>query len=211
MSVRPGSHDDRYRDVVVRAGLVVVASFVLGVSTFYAQGLLPEALASFANSASGWTVLTTLLVFWSRLQTRPAAVLGAVSFVLLVLGYTAGAGLRGLTYHPLLFSVVGVVVGPFVGVAASWLRATAVRAALGTALLAGIGVGEAVYGMTVVRASTSPIYWAVIGLVGVVLLVGMVARRIRGAVPVAVAVGGCVVVATVFVFAYVALGGVAVA
>ncbi|MFD6445503.1 DUF6518 family protein [Promicromonospora sp. NPDC060204] len=187
---------------VARAGVVVLLSFVLGGLTSYAQGFLPDAFASFANSASGWTVLTALLLFWSRLRTAPAAVLGAVSFVLLVLGYAVAAQVRGYVYDPLLFSVVGVVAGPFVGVAASWLRATGVRAALGTALLAGIGVGEAVYGLTIIRETTSPVYWTVIGVAGLALLVAQLVRRVRGALPVSLAAGGTVLVAAAFYLAY---------
>ncbi len=187
---------------VARAAVVVVLSFVLGGLTSYAQGFLPDAFASFANSASGWTVLTALLVFWSRPRTAPAAVLGAVSFVLLVLGYTVASQVRGYVYDPLLFSAVGVVAGPFVGVAASWLRATGVRAALGTALLAGIGVGESVYGLTVVRETTSPVYWTVIGVAGLALLVGLLVRRVRGTLPVGLAAGGTVLVAAAFCLAY---------
>ena len=104
---------------LARCGLVLVLSFLLGGLTSYAQGFLPSALSSFANSASGWTVLTALLVYAARLRTAPSAVLGAASFVLLVLGYTAAAHLRGYVYDPVLFSLVGVVAGPFVGVAAS--------------------------------------------------------------------------------------------
>ncbi|WP_369375144.1 DUF6518 family protein [Promicromonospora sp. Populi] len=188
--------------LLVRFGIVVVASFLLGGLTSYAQGFLPDALASFANSASGWTVLTALLVYWSRARTAPAAVLGALSFVLLVLGYMVAADLRGYVYNPLLFATVGLVVGPFVGVAVSWLRATGVRAALGTALLAGIGVGEAGYGLTVIRETTSPVYWSVIGVVGLVLLIGMLARRVRGALPATLAVGGTVAVAVAFYVVY---------
>lgn len=186
----------------VRAGAVVVLSFLLGGLTSWAQGFLPDAFASFANSASGWTVLTALLVFWSRTRTVPAAVLGAVSFVLLVLGYTVASQVRGLVYDPLLFSAVGVVAGPFVGIAASWLRAVGVRAALGTALLAGIGVGEAAYGLTVVGDTTSPVYWTVIGVAGIALLIGLLAQRIRGALAVVLAVGGTAGVALTFYAAY---------
>lgn len=186
----------------VRPGIVVVLSFLLGGLTSYAQGFLPDALASFANSASGWTVLTALLVYWSRARAVPAAVLGAVSFVLLVLGYMVASQVRGYVYDPLLFSVVGLVAGPFVGVAASWLRATGARAALAVALLAGIGVGEAVYGLTVVRESTSPVYWSAIGVAGLALLAGVVVRRVRGSLPVLLAVGGTAVVAAAFYVAY---------
>jgi hypothetical protein len=190
---------------VVRIALLAILSFVLGGLTSYAQGFLPDEIVSFANSSSGWTVLTALLVYWSRARTVPAAVLGATSFVLLVLGYTVASQVRGYFYDPLLFSVVGVAAGPFVGVAASWMRATGVRAALGTALLAGIGVGESVYGLTVVHESTSPVYWTAIGVAGLVLLAGMLVRRIRGALPVALAIGGTAVVATAFFVAYTSL------
>lgn len=187
---------------VVRCGVVVVASFLLGGLTSYAQGgLLPDAFSSFANSASGWTVLTALLVYWSRARTGPAAVLGAVSFVLLVLGYTVAADVRGFFYDPLIWSVVGVVVGPFVGIGTSWLRATGVRAALGTALFAGIGIGECVYGLTVVGETTSPVYWVVIGAISLALLVGMLVRRIQGVLPIVLASGGTAVITLAYLFA----------
>ncbi len=193
----------------VRVAAVLVLSVVLGGLTSYAQGLLPDAALPFANSASGWTLLTVLLVLWSRSSARRAAVLGAASFVLLVLGYTIASDVRGLTYDPLLFSVVGVVVGPFVGVATSWLRARGARAAVGTALLSGIAAGEAVYGLTVVRDTTDPAYWVVIGAVGLALLGGMLARRVRGSRDAAVAIVGTVLVAAAFVAAYSSLSRVA--
>jgi hypothetical protein len=192
----------------LRAVVVLVASVLLGGATSFAQGFLPDAAAPFANSASGWTVLTVLLVAWSRARTSTAAVLGAASFVLLVLGYAAASDLRGLYYDPVLFGAVGVVVGPFVGVATAWLRTTGVRAALGTALLAGVGLGESVYGLTTVAGTTGATYWVAIGVAGLALLAGVLARRLRGALPVTVAAGGTAVVATAFVLAYRALGTV---
>ncbi|WP_125777426.1 DUF6518 family protein [Antribacter gilvus] len=191
---------------LMRIGTVVLLSFLLGGATSWAQGSLPTELSSFANSASGWTVLTAMLVFWSRARTGTAAALGAVSFVLLVLGYSAASHVRGLSYDPVLFSAVGVLAGPFVGLAASWLRATAVRAALGAALLAGIGVGESAYGLTVVRETTSPVYWTLIGAAGLALLIGVLARRARGPMPVALGVGGAALVAVTFYVAYSNLG-----
>lgn len=189
-------------------GAVSGASLVLGLLTYHAQGALPEAWHSFANSASGWTLLTVLLVFRSRVSARIAAALGALSFLLMVLGYTAAARIDGLSYSPLLFGVVALLVGPSIGVAAAWLRTGGVRAAVGTALLAGIFIGEAAYGLTVVADSTSPVYWMAIGVVGGVLLVGMVSLRLRGWTAVTVAVLGAAVVAEAFVAAYTALGQV---
>jgi Family of unknown function (DUF6518) len=199
--------DRRPRATWFRVGVVSVASFVLGMLTFFAQGNLSDAWRSFANSASGWTLLAALLVFSAQASTRLAAVLGALSFVLLVLGYSAGAQLQGLSYSPLLFGVVGLVVGPFVGVAAEWLRHRGVHGALGTALLSGIFTGEAVYGLTVIADSTRPEYWVAIGLVGIILLIAMVSVRLRGWVPITLAVVGTAAVAGAFVAAYTALGG----
>ncbi|GAA4864545.1 DUF6518 family protein [Saccharopolyspora cebuensis] len=63
--------------------------------------------------------------------------------------------------------------------------------------------GETRYGLTVLGDTTDP---TCCGLVGPTLLVGMIARRIRGAVPLAVAVAGAAAIATAFVFAYCGLG-----
>lgn len=188
--------------------VLCVASLLLGVLTFFAQGFLPDAFRSFANSSSGWTLLTAALVIGSRAEAKLAAALGALSFVLLVLGYTAAASLNGLSYSPLLFGVVGLVAGPFVGLAAAWLRSDGIRAALGTALLSGIFTGEAVYGLTVVGDTTRPEYWLTIGVVGIALLVVMAVRRLRGWRSLSLAVAGTAVVAVAFNLAYVALGSI---
>jgi hypothetical protein len=185
---------------------VSAASMLLGILTLHAQGALPDAWRSFANSASGWTLLTALLVFGARASTRLAAALGGLSFLLLVLGYTLAAELEGLFYSPMFFGVVGMIVGPFVGVAAAWLRLRGVRAALATALLSGVFLGEAAYGLTVVADTTSPVYWLVIGAVGGMLLAGMVCLRVRGFLPIAVAVLGTAAVAVAFTASYTALG-----
>ena len=192
---------------------MLVASFLLGGLTSFAQGLLPDAAAPFANSASGWTLLTALLVTWvardPRARTWHAAVFGAASFVLLVVGGDGVADdVRGFVYDPVLFGVVGLLVGPFVGVGAAWLRETGVRAVLGTALLAGIGLGESVYGLTTVVETTGAGYWVAIGLVSLVLLAVMLGRALRGTLHVALTAAGTTVVCAAFVLAYRALGTV---
>lgn len=198
---------ERHAETWVRAAAVVLASFASGMLTFFAQGILPDALTSFANSASGWTLVTVLLLAWARASTPLAAALGAVSFVVLTVGYSASAHLQGLSYDPTLFVVVGIVVGPFVGVATRWLRADSEwRTAAGTALLAGIGLGEAVYGLTAVAATTSPVYWSTIGVVALGLLAVMLVRRIRSALARGATVVGAAAVAGAFLAAYSALG-----
>lgn len=175
--------------------------------TFFAQGFLPDAMTSFANSASGWTFVTVLVLAWARLPTAFAAVLGAASFALLTVGYSTSANLQGLFYDPTLFVVVGVLVGPFVGIATSWLRAeSAWQTAAGTALLAGIGIGEAVFGLTAVADTTSPVYWTLVGVIALGFLVAMLVRRIRVVLPILLAVVGTGAIAGAFVYAYSALG-----
>lgn len=70
--------------------MVLVASVVLGVATSFAQGFLPDAISSFANSASGWTILIVLLVWFIRSRTRLSAVVMtaaiAVAFMLALVG-----------------------------------------------------------------------------------------------------------------------------
>lgn len=198
---------ERQAETWARAAAVVLASFAIGMLTFFAQGILPDALTSFANSASGWTLVTVLLLAWARASTPLAAALGAASFVVLTVGYSASAHLQGLSYDPTVFVVVGVVVGPFVGVATSWLRADSEwRTAAGTALLAGIGLGEAFYGLTAVAETTSPVYWSTIGVVALGLLVVMLVRRIRSTLARGAAVVGAAAVAGAFLSAYSALG-----
>lgn len=191
-----------------RIAIVLAVSLFLGGATSFAQGLLPDAIVSFGNSASGWTLLTALLVFWARLGWLGSGLLGAASFVLLTVGYALVSTWRGFFYDPLLFAVIGVIVGPFVGVAACWLWRRGYRAALGVALLTGIAVGEAYYGLTVVGETTSPIYWILIGVIGLALLGWALVTRIRGVGPVAVALGASAGVAVAFVLAYAQIGAI---
>lgn len=190
----------------IRAVIVALCSVVLGGLTFFAQGFLPEWFTSFANSASGWTLLTTVSVFLAKLRAGLSALLGAVSFVLLTLGYSWAAALSELYYNPMLFSTIGVLVGPFVGLAACWLRERGLRGALATAALAGVAVGESIYGLTIVAGSTSPVYWTLIGLAGIVLLTLMLAGRIRGWMPVVTAVAGTAIVSAAFLVTYSSIG-----
>lgn len=185
---------------------VLAASWSLGFATFHAQGWLPDALAPFANSASGWTLLTACLVAIARPGWRLGAALGAASFVLLVLGYAAAADVADLFYSPVRFGLIGLVVGPFVGAAAASLRDGGRAAAAGTALLGGIGLGESVYGITVVSETPGLTYWVAAGVCALALVGGMLLVRLRRREDRLVAVVGAVVIAVAFGLAYRALG-----
>ena len=189
--------------------LVVGGSLVLGGLTSWAQGALPDALASFANSPSGWTVLTALMIVAVRPAVAAGAVLGVVSFVSLVLGYTVASELRGLAYDPLFWSVVGLVAGPFVGAAAAAVvGGHAVRAALGAGALAGVLVADGIYGLTVVGDTTSPVYWVLCLALGVVL-VAVVAVRLRSRVALTTLAGTAVAATGVLGAGYAVLNGLA--
>jgi hypothetical protein len=191
-----------------RDALVVGAgSLVLGGLTSFGQTVLPDPLRPFANSASGWTLLTALLVWLCRTGPGRSAVLGAEGFVLLVLGYQVVSGLRGFVTSEELFLVLGVLAGPVVGAASSWLRRTDLHGAIGAAVLAGIGVGEGTYGLAVLIASTGWLYWTLIGIAGVALLV-LVARRLDRPRDRWIAGGATAAIAAAFVLAYGAVGGI---
>lgn len=167
---------------------VFVVSVVLGAVTSWAQGFLPDAWAPLANSPSGWAAMTALVVMASRPTLRWGAVLGAVSFVCLVLGYTLGSELRGLAYDPTLWGAIGVVTGPVIGAAAAGTASTrSVPVALGSGVLAGVLVADGIYGLTVVADTTSPVYWTTVLVVGLVVVLAT-PLRLRSLPPTAIMV-----------------------
>lgn len=199
-TVAPHHLRSRGRTVFVGAW-IIVGSLTLGGLTSLAQGFLPDSLTSLANSPSGWTLLTVIMISIPRLRLVPAACLGAVSFVCLVLGYTFVSDLRGLTYNPAFWCAVGLVAGPAVGWSTSAsFDARRLLNVLGSSLIAGIAITDAVYGLTVVSDTTSPVYWWIAGVAGVAFL-GLVALRRQLAGPyVAIQIG--------LTLAWVALGTV---
>ena len=158
---------------------VVAVSLLLGGLTSSAQGLLPDAVASFANSPSGWTILTAAIVAATRPGLRAGAVLGVLSFVSLVLGCAIASELRGLTYDPVLWCIIGVLAGPPVGTAAAALAGPhRTRASVGAGVLAGVFIADGIYGLTVVDQSTSAVYWTACIVAGIAL-VTVTASRFR--------------------------------
>lgn len=190
------------------APAVVGASLLLGGLTSWAQRALPDALASFANSPSGWTALTALLVAAARPSLVRGAALGVASFVALVLGYTVASELRGLTYDPVLWGVVGIIAGPFVGAAAAaTVGHRAAHAALGAGALAGVLIADGIYGLTVVGSSTSPIYWTLCVVAGLAL-VAVMATRLRTPAAAATVVASAVAATGVLSLGYGVLNSV---
>lgn len=161
----------------IDAAWIIVGSLLLGGLTSFAQGVLPDSLGSFANSPSGWTALTVAMIWLRRPSLLLAACLGAVSFVCLVLGYTVGSELRGLSYSPLPWGAIGLVAGPAIGWSTSaTLNPRPLLNAVGSSVLAGVAITDAVYGLTVIADTTSPVYWSIAAAAGVIFL-GLVAFR----------------------------------
>ncbi|WP_165307345.1 DUF6518 family protein, partial [Agromyces binzhouensis] len=156
--------------------LVAAVAFVLGGLTPWGQLLLPAETSSLANSAGGWTIPTALLVVLLARGYREAAVAGAAAFIALTLGYAVASGWRGIAFDPTTWAIIGVLAGPVVGCAAHALRRRGMQLALGTSVLAGILVGEGVYGLTVVAETTSPVWWWIEIAVGAAVLVAGVLR-----------------------------------
>ena len=184
------------------AALVVAICLVLGGVESFAQTVLPEWLRPLSNSASGWTLPPVVLIALFRLRPVPAVVAGALGFVALTVGYAVVSTLRGFADDPVFWASVGIVVGPFVGLAACWLRSTGARAALGAGLLAGIGLGEGVYGLSAITATTGVVYWAAIAAVAVVLLAVVAVLRVRRGPLVALEAATALVVGAAFLAAF---------
>jgi hypothetical protein len=206
LSQTPVSVMRRARTVLLQLIIVLLVSLLLGAATSFAQTFLPDALRPFANSASGWTLLTALAVGLCRARTVPSALFGAASFASLVVGYQFVSGLRGFPTDETLFLIIGLVVGPFVGVAASWLHRGGWRMILGCGVLGGIALGEAAYGLILVSESTGWFYWTLIGAVGLALLAHTTVCQLHSASTRVAAAVLVLAVATGFYFAYTAVG-----
>jgi hypothetical protein len=161
---------------IVTAVLVGVAA---GAVTSLLQGQL-RPLDPFASSAGSWSAIAALLAARTR---RPgfAVLVGVLVLWSLMGGYLLATELRDLsmssTFVP-FWLVCGALGGPFMGLAGSWLRHdTAWRAALAVAALARLLLGEAVYGLTVLAATTGATYWVLQTAVSLALLVGWAVRR----------------------------------
>lgn len=169
---------------IAAIALIVVAAVATGALTSWAQGALPDQFAPLANSAGTWTVLTVLLVAATRCGPVLGGVLGLLAFYLLLVGYALAAAAQGLSYSvgpASIWAIVAIVVGPFIGVCASWLRpSTDDRlVAIGAAVISGVLIGEGVHGLTRIADTTSVGWWIGSVVVGLGVLGWTTARRLR--------------------------------
>lgn len=155
----------------VALAVVAAVSLLFGGATSVAQGLLPAPWAPLANSASSWTLVAVVLVRMMRRKLTLSMLLGVIAFVGLVLGYTLVSNLRGYYYSPWLVVGIGVVAGLPLGAAAAAVRGSGRCAAAGAGLVAGVLLGDSVWGLTQLVSTTGWAYWAGAGLLGIGLLV----------------------------------------
>jgi len=195
------------RSPVVDIIVAVVVGVAAGAVTSLLQGQLGP-LDPLANSVGSWSVLAALLASRTR---RPglAVLVGVLVLWSLMGGYLLATELRGLSMSRtfvLFWLACGVLGGPILGLAGSWLRhRTAWQAALAVVALAGLLLGEAVYGLTVVAATTGTTYWVLQTAVGLALLVGWAVRRRPDTRWLALAVVGTAAGAGAFLLAYTSL------
>ena len=120
-------------------------------------------------------------------------------------GYDLATLARGFavsTSTIVFWGLAAVVVGPVLGVGAAWARGTDPRrVALGVAPLAGILIGEAAYGLTVVAGSTDPRYWIGQAIVGAVAI-AWVGVRTRSLVSILLCALAAAAIAVMFGAAY---------
>jgi hypothetical protein len=163
------------RSAALSAVAVVIGSLLIGGLTSPAQQHLPFELRSLANSAGGWSMFAFLLVWLSHARPVPGAVLGAVSFVLMVESYGIVSFWRG--FSPLVpfstsWTVIALVAGPIIGGAAALVRYASRGWMLASvSVLSLVLIAEGVYGLTIVGETTSPVYWVLELIAGIAFVV----------------------------------------
>lgn len=188
----------------VLATTALVAS-IAGAATAWGQFWLPDALGSLANSSGSWSVVAFVLALRAP---RPgvAASSGTIALLALLAGYVLAAAHRGdpSSRSLLVFwGIAAVVAGPAIGLAAHAIaRGSTGAAVVGVGSIAGVLVGEGIYGLTVVADTTSPPYWWAQIAVGAGFLAAVSVRRLRRARLVGAACGVTAVVAVSFICIY---------
>jgi Family of unknown function (DUF6518) len=187
------------------ASLVVAVAAITGILTPYGEIHLPRSINSAANSAGPWAMITFASVYLSRARGLFAALLGAGSFVIMDLFFYLIFELR-VGYYPhryLAFWVgVAIVIGPLVGLCASWLRSPrALRREIAVAAPSSVLVGEDVF-MLVRLPGVSTIYSVASVVVGLALFACLAAWRLRRAHRIGISLMMCAAAAGLFYTVY---------
>ncbi len=152
-------------DWLVPIGGAVAGGFVVGVATSFGQGLLPDVLAPLANSSTSWSLAAFALAAWlGRGRLVRSVVVAVIAFLAMLLGYDVTTIARGFAISlsmGLFWAAAAVFAGPALGIGAAWIQGREpLRIGAGVAPIAGIAAGEALYGLTVIAATTPTLYWS---------------------------------------------------
>lgn len=184
---------------------VGVAGLLLGALTSFGQTWLPDEARSIANSAGTWSLLAMALASVASSRWR-AAMAGAEALIALVAGYFIASVVRDFAVARSVVTfwmVCAVLVGPVLGLGALWIRSgRAILAAMSAGSIAGVLIGEGVYGLRFIADTTYPPFWWAEVVAGIALLGAVAVARLREALPVVVALGWATVVAAGFVALY---------
>ncbi|TFC04330.1 hypothetical protein E3O42_05420 [Cryobacterium adonitolivorans] len=171
-------HADTRSSALRAAVLVIVGGVLIGGLTSFAQQYLPPSVNSLSNSAGGWTMFSFLIVWLSRARPLLAGFLGIVVFQLLVESYSVVAEWRGFDDgdpFTSIWTIVGLVAGPLLGVAASLVRyAPPVWRALAVTPLSAVLLGEGIWALNTIADTTSPVYWTLEIVLSVVVLLAAI-------------------------------------
>lgn len=185
--------------------VVGVAALALGILTDYGQGWLPARLSSLSNSSGSWALAAFLLALPAR-RALVAASCGALTLIALLGGYVLAAEIHGISQSAAVlafWTIAGLLAGPALGLSAHLVRSGAGRAAaLATGIPAGVLIGEGIYGLRVIAATTYPPYWWAQIILGVLLLTVIAATRLRKTSLAVLAIGSTAVIAVAFVAIY---------
>lgn len=180
-------------------GLAVGVGLAVGGATSVGQAALADAAGSLANSAGPWALAAFLV---ARVARRLPVAIGAaiVTMACSEIGYVLVSRLRDISSSSstvLFWTVAAVLAGVPIGVAAAWTHASdAWRPSAGAGVVAGVLLGEGLYGLDRLRETTSAGYWQLEVAAGMVL-VAIVGGRRRTAIGITALLGAAVATATV--------------
>ena len=174
----PAPHRERNPSALLGLSAAVAVGVAIGALTAYAQGWLNGSTSSLANSAGPWSLAAFLVARYNRRMVT-AVVASMLTLARCEVGYAIATNIRGgsnSTSTVTFWLAAAVLAGPPLGVAGAWSHGRGLRRGVGFAVIAGVLIGEGLYGWTTVADTTDWRYWAVELLVGIVVAVWATVR-----------------------------------
>jgi hypothetical protein len=185
--------------------IAVMVAAIAGAITPLAYWHLPESINSVANSSGPWVIVVFSTLFFLRVRGWRAAALGIVSFLVMDAAFYVVHQSFGRFYphHYLAVWVgVGIVIGPVVGLCASWMRsARPMLQAIAVAAPSAVLIGEGIY-MLERLPGNSTLYAHASVAVGAVLFAALAALRFTRLRMVALSFALCTIGALAFFEVY---------